>query len=181
MKRWRNAAGAGILLMAMIGVPLVAAVFLLDARDVAERAGDDLKACMAASARIRQLERLPRGQSAGPIDAAFVHQRGQQALQTLGLPAEHLVQIVPGTPQRVGETGYKEVPTSLVLRDLNLRQIVQLLLSVTDGSRLSVKSLRLSAPRDTEDGAQWSAEATLSYLIFEGNAGNGVTAVRERN
>jgi hypothetical protein len=182
MSRVRRLLYGTVIAAAMVAALLWCAGGLVDAREQATRARADLGVCRQLAARIGQLDRLPRSQSAGPVDPSDLYQHGQQALQQLGVSPDHLVQIAPQTPERLGETAYKQVPTQLLVRDLTLRQLVGFLLAMTsEPSTMSVRSLRLYAPRDSDGGAQWTAELTLSYLVYEPPAAVSVVKALERN
>lgn len=141
--------------------------YLSDARATAAGALMDRDKCRLAAAHIEDLNKNPGAKRSGPLDETGLQTRGQAALQQMGISLDHLVQIAPDVPRTVGKA-YKEVPSHVVLRDLSLRQLVGFLLSMTgEHSALLVRSLRLYAPHDTESGAQWTAEVTLSYLIYE--------------
>jgi len=181
MSNTRRYLYAGVIAAALAGALVWSVSCLIDAREQAIRAWSDLEACRQLATRVQQLDRLPRSQTAGPVDPSDLYQRGQRALQQLNVSPDHLVQIVPETPRRIGETAYKEVPTQLVVREMNLRQLVAFLLAMTnEQSTTAVRSLRLFAPRDSENGAQWTAEITLSYLVYEPPVTLSVVKASER-
>ena len=162
------------------GAPLVIILALLvallwsyghfrGAREAAALAAGDSEICRQMASRIEQLKTRARAAGSGSMDQTDLHLRGQEALAQIGMDARHLVQVTPQEPRRVGQTAYKEVPRQFVLQDVTLRQLVGFLLFMTeDRPSLQVRSLRLHGPRDgMPGGAQWSAEVTLCYLIYE--------------
>jgi hypothetical protein len=160
--------GAVIAAAVLLG-GLWAANYLIDAKAEAQQAASDLDACRAIANRIGTLKASGASVAGGGLDQAVLQRRGEEALQSIGLPANHLVQVAPDLPRTVGQTAYKEVPTNLILRDMTLRQVVGFLLAITgDGSPLQTRALRFSGAHDAGGGdVQWTAELTLAYLVYQ--------------
>jgi hypothetical protein len=160
---------AAVVVTALVMAGLWVGGHLLDTRAEMEMAAADLESCRTIASRIGTMKAGGDSTSGGMLDQAALQRKGEEALQSIGLPPSHLVKVAPDTPRTVGQTAYREVPTSLTLRDMTLRQTVGFLLAMTDdGSPLQARAMRLSGANDTAGGdVQWSVELTLAYLVYQ--------------
>jgi hypothetical protein len=72
-----------------------------------------------------------------------------------------------GAPQPLGKTAYQEMATQVMLRDVTLSQLVSMMHTLAGGEAgLQIKSLQLSAPRDSVTGDRWMADMVVTYLIY---------------
>lgn len=158
-----------VIAAALLMAGLWAVGYLVDARQAAEMAASDLDSCRAIAARIGTMKAGNDAAANGTLDQAALQRKGEEALQSIGLPPSHLVKVAPEAPRTVGQTAYREVPTNLILRDMTLRQTVSFLLAMTgDGSPLQTRALRLSGANDPNGpDPLWSVEVTLAYLVYQ--------------
>jgi hypothetical protein len=160
---------AAIILATLLVAGLWATGHLMDARAASEMAASDLDACRGIAARIGTMKAGNDAASNGGFDQAALQRKGEEALQSIGLPPSHLVKVAPDTARTVGQTAYREVPTNLILRDMTLRQTVGFLLAMTgEGSPLQTRALRLSGANDPAGpDPHWTVELTLAYLVYQ--------------
>ena len=147
---------------------------LHSSEQTANDAASDLIACREAAGRIDQLRRRPAVAGLRPVQATELSRRIEESARAAGVPDEGLDQIEPEPPRRVGDTAYRQTPTRVRLRRVTLAQLFSFLraLAVEDaaGPGLQLEAIRLSAPRGEEIGDRWSAEATLTYLVYDPKA-----------
>jgi len=167
MTRRRN-----IILWAAVAGLLVATFWahgrLAKASHAANHAATDLAQCRALASQISEIKDRPRVASEQEKLAGETAAMIAAAVKTAGIPARQLVRIAPESPQRLGETVYKEKPIAVLLRGVTLRQIVQMshaLLSPNPGLR--IKTMRLSAPTPDDTTDKWTAELTITYLLYD--------------
>jgi len=161
-----------ILWVAAVAALLVATLWangrLAKASHAAEQSATDLAECRKLATQIGEIKDRPRvaseqeklaGETTAMIDAAAT---------AAGITARQLVRIAPESPQRLGETVYKEKPIAVLLRGVTLRQIVRMshaLLAPNPGLR--IKTMRLSAPTPDDTTDKWTAELTITYLLYD--------------
>lgn len=140
---------------------------LFDARTEAARVRKELASCDALAARIEQLRTRPNRAGAAEMELSVMAGRIERAAGAAGLAAETIVRIWPEPARRAGDTVYREKPTQVLLREVGRRQLTAFLHALTAGdSELTVRSLRLSAPRERQDEDVWNAEVVITYLIY---------------
>jgi len=143
------------------------------AADAASRAASDVELCQKLSTRIQSLRQRPKLAGSREIEIADLTRRIEHAAQLAQIPTSALTRIAPQPAIRVTDNLYQEKPTQLALRSITLKQITTFLhhlSSASDGANLQIKDLRLTAPRDGQGNDLWSAEATVSYLIYSPQA-----------
>ncbi len=137
-------------------------------KDDAQAALADAQTCQTLGAQMVAMQSKPA--VANSQEQAFeqLTARIEAAAQSSGIAgSEHLAAIDPEPAARLGDTAYLEKPTVIQLREATLPQIVTLLSHLTQSQAgLRVKALRLSAPPQKEDTDLWSAQITLTYLIY---------------
>lgn len=90
------------------------------------------------------------------------------------LPTDRIVQISPSEPRRVGDSPYKEQLTELELREITLRQLVELTLAILQADPgVSVSTLSLRVPpgnrEATADGQAdefWNVQLHLTSQFY---------------
>lgn len=158
------------LLVTLCGLAAWSYVRLQVSYQRARAAGESLAVCEQLAKRISQLRTLPSQASLDARSAAELTGLMDNAANELRLPPRSVQNIDPQPVRRLEKSPYKVQATQVALQDVTLRQLVSVLMHVTQGdSELKVTELRLSAPRteDPNDGVEtWNAEATLTQLIF---------------
>ena len=90
------------------------------------------------------------------------------AATSAGIDRRSVVRIVPESPQRLGETIYKEKPIAVLLRGVTLRQVVEMSHALlTPNPGLRIKTMRLSAPTPDDTTDKWTVEFTVTYLLYD--------------
>lgn len=166
--RRRHTIELAILIVGLIGLVFWSGLRLLNQRAAAITAAADLQRCEDLAQRIRTLENKSRLAGAQEIPMDELARPIEQAARSARIDtAQSLVRVVPESPRRIGDSSYKEAATQVQLRQITLGQLVAFLHSASsNGTGLETTSIRLSAPRDQENGEHWTVETTLSYLIY---------------
>lgn len=138
---------------------------------VSRQAAQDLADCRRLVDDIQQIRSAPARAAMQSQSTDQLASRIEAAAAAATMPIDRLWRIEPQAARRLGETAYKEQPTLLELHEISLVQLVKFLyaLNAASDSQLQVRTLRLLPPRrsssiDAEE--TWSAEVTLTYLIF---------------
>jgi hypothetical protein len=143
--------------------------FYLDGRrDSARAAGEDLAACRTLAGRIAELRTRPAVAGTQELGDAEMARRIEQAAGVAHLSQENIERIDPEPVRRIGETNYRQVPTRVRLKRVNLEQAVTFLhaLGSEAGSPLRVEQVRFSSPPGEETGDRWTMESTLCYTVY---------------
>ena len=162
-----------IILIGVAACLLIAAIVwscrrLANARRAALAAEENLAACRGMVAQIGRHNQRPAMASDHERLAAETTGRIERAAKAARVDARSLVRITPEPARRVGDTAYKEKPTSVLLKGVTLKQLVGLMHRLSSDRRgLAARSIRIAAPRAEDTGATWNAELTLTYLIYD--------------
>jgi hypothetical protein len=140
-------------------------------QDKAAGAAEDVMVCRRLAEQIKKLQVQPLRAATEARSSTEVARLIESSAKVAGLPTTSILQIDPQSPRRLGNSAYKEQPTHVELRDINLRQLVVFLHTLAaDEQGLDLAELRLSAPREQTDLARaeetWLAEVTLTHLIY---------------
>lgn len=140
---------------------------LAERRTMAQHAAEDVAACEQLAEQIRDLRRQPSLARSHEMEHQELTRRIEAAAQAAQLPAASLVSIAPAPAQRINRTPYKRKSTQVQFTGVTLPQLVRVLGSfAAEEAGPKVTQLRLAAPRDQQSGDRWSAEVTLTYLIY---------------
>ena len=130
-------------------------------------AAADFYDCRQLAAEIHQLRDRPSLAGVEEVRMAELTSLIETATRQSKIPAEALVRVVPNQPQRISESAYQEQNTQLLFRGVTLKQFTDFLCQlVHEQATLRASQIRLVAPREKEEGATWTVEATISYLIY---------------
>ena len=141
--------------------------YLADSRATAQAAIDDARQCARFVADIRNLRHQPSLAESQELQLQELTQRIESAAKQSRISLDSLVRIWPEPAKRVGDMPYKRKPTQVLFHRVTLPDLVGFLQHLSNqdaGPR--VTRIRLTAPRGQEMGDQWSAEVTLTYLIY---------------
>lgn len=159
-----------ILIGVMLAMLVIAAawnvLWMLEQRETARRAAQDLADCKALAGRIKALRDAPAVASVEVMGVQELGQRIEAASRRAGLAQDALEGVLPQSPRRVGNTPYVRKPTVLTLRGVTLHQVAMFLHHLTADSELSVRDLRLRIPHGDAPRDVWDAETTLTYLMY---------------
>ena len=79
-----------------------------------------------------------------------------------------MIDVSPLPPQRLGDTPYKEQPTTVRLENVPLKQLVTLVHRLANqNNSLHPKSIQIRAPQWEGAEERWTAEIVLTYLIYD--------------
>jgi hypothetical protein len=174
-ERVRRRLATSVILGALLLAVAWSWVTLSASRQTAMDAASDLSACREAASRIDQLRRRPAVAGSREVQATELSRRIEESARAAGMPEGGLDQIEPEPLRRVGDTPYRQTPTRVRLRQVTLQQLFTFLHALAaegpSGPGLRLQALRLSAPRGEEAGDQWTAEATLTYLVYDPKSG----------
>ena len=137
-------------------------------RAAARSAAAALASVREMAARITAYAQMPTVASDHERLAAQTTGLIESAARDARIDPSCLDRIMPEPPRRMGDTAYKEKPTHVLLKSVTLRQLTTLIHGVTAGPHgLAARSIRISAPRPEDTGPLWTAEVTLTYLIYD--------------
>jgi hypothetical protein len=140
---------------------------LMQARSNADIAIADAARCRSLSNQIVALKTKPTIAGTREQAQEELTARIEAAAKIFGITGDNLASITPEPAQRLADSVYLEKPTTIQLRQVTLAQVAGLLCRLaTDGTGLRIKSLRLSAPPQSGNTDVWSAETTITYLIY---------------
>ncbi|MCC7409667.1 MAG: hypothetical protein IT442_16500 [Phycisphaeraceae bacterium] len=161
-----------LLIIVLLGVFVLAAMstwFMTSSRAWALSAGNDLHQARQFVHRIRELRQRPQRVASQELLEPELAKKIESAATAANLATSAFDRIEPQSPQRVSNTPYLELTTRLSLRQVPLASLLGFLYNVsTDEANLSVKEIRLSAPRSDAEaaGEAWNAEVALAYWIY---------------
>ena len=128
----------------------------------------DLAECQRLAAQIQSLRQRPNRAGAAEVQINELANAIESAADTASLPRQNLIRIWPENARRIGETPYKTKPTQVLIRGATLEQLTRFLHAIENHDyQLQVVSVRLTAPRDQDATNLWTAETTISYLIYD--------------
>lgn len=140
---------------------------LITAHAAAIQAGNDLAQCQSLATYIEGLKQLPAKVGLRDMVRSELDHQLEAAAKEAGFTTTNIVSITPSSPRRVGNSVYQEKPTDVVLRELTLQQLLAFLYNVNSKNvGLCVQNIRLTAPRNQNATGHWTAQVTLSYLIY---------------
>ena len=130
-------------------------------------AASDLAACQKLAAGIRDLGRQPVVAQSQQIQLNELTRRIEQSTKAANIASDRLIRIWPDPVNRVGNTPYQRKSTQVLFRRVTLRQVITFLhtISARKGGPQATR-IRLLAPRDDAIGNLWTAETTLTHLIY---------------
>lgn len=138
------------------------------ARNADSLSRDSLNHCTRLAGQIRELSSQQAVATAQEPQAVMLAEAVESAARAVNLPAQSLVGIRPEPARRLAEGPYKEKPTRLELRGLELGQLIGLLNTLGDSQPgLRVRSLRLYEPRSGSNPDLWDADVELTALVYD--------------
>ncbi|WP_010583126.1 hypothetical protein [Schlesneria paludicola] len=98
---------------------------------------------------------------------------------------EQIVRIDPGDPRRIEKTSHLEQKTSVELREIPLRQLVEFSLALEEtgaGMHLPSLSLRVPVGTDVQSNTEelWNAQIILTCYVYDGSITNSPTTSLSR-
>lgn len=165
----RSLAGIGIAAVLAIGNVLAFAEFhagQASARAAAENLGE----CKRVADEIETLRQRPATSTLETQSVSELSKRMEEAMKFAQLPAACLIRVDPQAARRVANTEFKQQSTSLELRGVTLKQLIQFLHKLESSQAgLQTSSLHLAAPQrpaaDTS-AETWTAQVVLTSFIF---------------
>ncbi len=137
------------------------------AREEAEVEAATLSQCRRLEHRIKNLKKGPSLAVNQEMLLTEVNRTIEKAVKHNGITLESIEHITQERSKRYEDTPYKEKPIRFDLHDVTLEELIRVLHELTTGaSPLGVSALFLKVPRGEEKGERWSAEASLTYLIY---------------
>jgi hypothetical protein len=164
---------AGVALAVLAVVALWQLFGMIDRRQAARYAADDLAESRTLAAQIVALRDTESVASETDMKFQEIGQRIKAATGKARLAASPITGVYHQRPRRVGDSPYLVRASILTLRRLTLQQLVGFLYHLTDESVLTVNTLILRPPNRGEPGDQWDADVTLTYLIYAPPEGRG--------
>lgn len=141
----------------------------------------------AATSQLRHLKRLERhieklrehpiqleeGTRSSDALARLVEAAAKQAK----INPEQIVRIDPGDPRRIEKTSHLEQKTTVEIREIPLRQLVEFSLALeVSGAGMHLPSLSLRVPVGTDSQSNneelWNAQIILTCYVYDGSITN---------
>lgn len=150
----------------LLGGLIFAYQYMSSARADAASAREDLDTCYRLAGQIEAQSNRPALATDRDDVSLDANRLIDKAAKAAGIVS--LASIDPDTAsQRLGESDYKEKPTSVRIENVSLQQLVAMLHGISNADKgLLPKSIRLAAPREDIAGNGWTAELSLTYLIY---------------
>jgi len=162
-----------IYLPALVGLLLagcaVASYSVMRSRaDRFDRAAKSVQRCQELIDKIQRLKTAPKLAALKADSSTGLSERIELARDTIGIPQSSLIRIEHQPAVRLGRSQYRVTPTRVELKDVTLRELVQLAHSLADESNgLTVRDLAFSrGNRQDTPVERWEGEFTLTQLIF---------------
>lgn len=137
------------------------------ARQAALAAQEDVARCRQLAAALERLRTQPARAGQAERRVEELSARIEAAAQAAGIPPAQLLAIRPQPAVRLGPSPYTQKPTQVTLQAVRLEQLTRFVHGLTGGADgLWARSIRLSAPRGDEASEIWSAEVTVSEVLY---------------
>ena len=171
------------LVVAFCGAALWGYSRLVQARDAAAVAAENLAECRRLAARLGPSPAAnDRGKAkaepdnvdddtdntdANDTEGDALIRRIESSARSAGMPEDAIETIEPAPPVHRSDNAPPDRPTVVHLRGVTLRQMFMFLHAVVigDHSGVGLPQVRLSAPAAADTGDRWSVEATLTELV----------------
>jgi hypothetical protein len=161
----------------LLGANLFAWATFERARSDAADSLRDAETCRKLAAQITSLRTQPMMADNSQKAVEELAARVQLSAQSLGIDSHNIASIAPDSPARLADSPYLEQATTVQLREVTLPQLVKLLCNLSGNrSGLRIKALHLSIPPQQAAGNIWSAEITVSSLIYSPMTSPGATS-----
>ena len=155
----------------LAGLSLAGGWSLVDYRDAKQQAGQS----RADTVRCVEMADTIHGHRSAPAIAddterlgSVMSSRIESAATEASLASSQLVRITPNGPVRLGESDYRVKPTHVALKNVSMKQCVRFVHTLLAGDpNLRCRSLRLSAPRHDTVRDRWTAEVSITCLIYD--------------
>lgn len=160
-----------ILLPAITGLAMIIAFLGKTAAQTdSEEIATDLQRSRTLAKEISKLRSSPIIAGAADIDPTDISKRIDKAAKVALFTTDSITRISPEQPQRIADTPYRQRVTQVILRNVNLRQLLGFTTAISklDGG-MNIRSIRIVAPRsDNASSAEiWAVEITLTYIYFD--------------
>jgi hypothetical protein len=139
--------------------------WMLDRRQAAGDAGDDLATCQRLASEIGSVRQKPTV-VAGSAGVRELGEQIQAASRQANLGPDAIQGVFPQPSRRVGESVYVHKPTALALRSISLPQLAVFLYNLSSQPGLTVSDLRLRSPHGASADSAWDADVTVTYLVY---------------
>jgi hypothetical protein len=121
---------------------------------------------------IEALRRSPEKLEATARSADSLAKLIEAAAQQVGVGTDRIVHVAPSEPRRIGNTPYLEQTTVVELRDVSLKQLVDLTQAVGRvAPRMTIPSVSIRMPHSESNllsrGELWNVELTLTGHLYE--------------
>ncbi len=121
---------------------------------------------------IESLRRSPEKLETAARSADALAKLIESSAQQVGISLDRIVHVAPSEPRRIGNSAYLEQTTAVELRDVTLKQLVDLTRVVGQiAPRLTVPSISIRMPPSEANtlakAELWNAEVTLTGRLYE--------------
>lgn len=163
-----------LIMLAVLGAMLVLTAgwtyqYMMAGRSSAVAASDELADGLSMMAQIDQISRQPRLAADREKLSTETTSLIEAAAEAAGIDkGASLRRFSYPAPRRLGNSAYKEMSTQVQLQSVSMKQLVDLASAPSlQEAVLNVESIRISAPRESDDADNWNAELVLTYLVYD--------------
>jgi hypothetical protein len=172
MPRGRVAVIAGLAILGLVLFDSWALWRWTDSREQLAAEQDQLETASRLARSIRALRRSPEKLDATARSADALAKLIELSAQQVGLGTDRIVHVAPSEPRRIGNSAYLEQVTGVELREVTLKQLVDLTATIGQmAPRLTSPSVAIrTPPGDFNPSGRpelWNIELTLTGHVYE--------------
>jgi len=140
--------------------------WMLEQRQLAQDAADDLATCRRLVVEIESLRQKPTLAVTEGTDVRELGEKIQAASLQAGLSDGAVQSILPQAARPLGDSHYAQKPTSLTMRSVSLPQLAAFLYYLTYEPGLTVRDMRVRSQQGDSAQNVWDADVTIMYLVY---------------
>lgn len=162
----RKAFLLSILAVCLLGVCYYFYDNMISCREAALAGTNDSMLCREMAASIEQYMHRPALASEHELLATQTNSLIEKAAVDAGISKRSLIRITPEPARRFDDSSYKDKPSQILLREVTLKQMVPFVHNLLSAG-LNARAIRLVSPKSEDTGQLWTAEITMSYLVYD--------------
>lgn len=162
----RKAILLSILAVCLIAVSYYSYDNMISCKEATLASASDLSLCREMIQSIDQYRQRPALASEHELLATQTNSLIEKTAIGAGISKRSLIRITPEPARRLEDSSYKDKPSQILLRDVNLKQMVPFIHKLLSAG-LNAKSIRLVSPKPDDTGQLWTMEITMSYLVYD--------------
>ena len=156
----------GILTVCMMLVCSYSYDSMSTCKNAALTSANDLVLCRGMATSIKEYMQQPALASEHELLTAQTNSLIEKAVVDAGISKRCLIRITPEPARRLDDSSYKDKPSQVLLREVTLKQMVPFIHNLLSAG-LNARAIRLVSPKPEDTGPLWTAEITMSYLVYD--------------